>query len=456
MPRRTMNWIMPAAVAMLLLVAPPAAAQPVRAGEENRMDWWREARFGLFIHWGVYSVPAGRWDGKPAPGTGEWIMQNARIPVAQYEPLAAQFTAEHYDPAAWAALAREAGVKYVVITSKHHDGFALWDSAVSDWDVARTPHRRDLLGPLAQACRAEGLRFGLYHSIMDWHHPDYAPRRPWHGAATAEPDFDRFRQYLHAQVGEIVERYRPDVLWFDGEWEETWTTEHGRALAAHARAIKPDVLINNRVGKARNDMAGLNKAGVDPVGDFGTPEQEIPATGLPGVDWESCMTMNDTWGYRADDVNWKSSRTLIRNLIECASKGGNYLLNVGPTADGRIPEASVERLRAIGRWMRVNGEAIYGTQAGPFPALPWGRATRKGRVIYLFVYDWPADGRLTVPLTNRATGARLLSEPDRPLDVEQGPPGVVISRLPREMPDGDATVIALTIEGAPDVVPGAR
>ncbi len=417
---------------------------------DQRMEWWREARFGMFIHWGVYAVPAGRWNGQV--GGGEWIMEHRKIPISEYEPLAQQFTAERYDPTAWARLAREAGMKYVVITSKHHDGFALWDSKLSDWDVARTPHGKDLLAPLAQAVRDEGLHFGLYHSIMDWHHPDYMPRRAYNDLAEGEPDFDRFRDYLHGQVEEIITLYQPDVLWFDGEWENTWTYEHGKALQDHVRALKPDIIINNRVGKARQGMAGLDDPEVGKLGDFGTPEQQIPATGLPGVDWESCMTINGTWGYMEDDVNWKSTRTLIRNLIECASKGGNYLLNVGPKADGTIPQESVERLRGIGKWMDVNGESIYGTTAGPFPRLPWGRATRKGQTLYLHVYDWPADGRLEVPLKNPVRHARLLAAPDAELEATSGEDGAVLA-LPARMPDEDATVIAIEIAGEPDVLP---
>src|SRR5688500_8831875 len=197
-----------------------SAHQAPPPSKDERMQWWREARFGMFIHWGVYAVPAGRWQGQV--GGGEWIMEHRKIPISQYEPLAEQFTAENYDPAEWAALAREAGMKYVVITSKHHDGFARWESKLSEWDVMRTPHEQDLLAPLADAVRKEGLHFGLYHSIMDWHHPDYQPRRAYNDLAKGEPDFNRFRQYLHGQVEEIITSYQPEILWFDGEWEGTW------------------------------------------------------------------------------------------------------------------------------------------------------------------------------------------------------------------------------------------
>lgn len=445
----------PILAAMLLCCTPLMAVEPelqeAPVSQEDHMQWWREARFGMFIHWGVYAVPAGRWEGQV--GGGEWIMEHRHIPVSRYEPLAEQFTASEYDPKEWARIAREAGMKYIVITSKHHDGFALWDSKLSDWDVMRTPQKKDLLAPLAKATRDEGLRFGLYHSIMDWHHPDYTPRRQWNDTAKAEPDFDRFREYLHGQVEEIITNYQPDILWFDGEWEGTWTHEYGKELQDHVRKLKPDIIINNRVGKAREGMAGLDKEGLEKLGDFGTPEQEIPSTGLEGVDWESCMTMNGTWGYMVDDVNWKSSRTLIRNLIECASKGGNYLLNVGPTAEGKIPDASVQRLRQIGKWMNANGEAIYGTTAGPFKRLPWGRATRKGDVIYLHVFDWPADGMLHVPIRNVVAKAWLLDDEENPLVVtDAGERGAIVN-VPRTMPNEDATVIAVQIEGEPEALP---
>ena len=439
-------------LAVLCILSPFAGAhQAPPPSKDERMQWWREARFGMFIHWGVYAVPAGRWQGQV--GGGEWIMEHRKIPISQYEPLAAQFTAENYDSAEWAALAREAGMKYVVITSKHHDGFALWDSKLSDWDVARTPHKQDLLAPLAEAVRKEGLHFGLYHSIMDWHHPDYQPRRAYNDLAKGEPDFNRFREYLHGQVQEIVTNYQPDVLWFDGEWESTWNYEFGKALEDHVRALKPDIIINNRVGKSRQGMEGLDNPAEEKLGDFGTPEQQIPATGLDGLDWESCMTMNGTWGYMVDDVDWKPTRTLIRNLIECASKGGNYLLNVGPTADGRIPDESAQRLREIGRWMAVNGDSIYGTTAGPFSRLPWGRATRKGNTLYLHVYEWPADGKLAVPLRNTPARAWLLADADSPLTIVDGGDRGAVILVPKKMPDEDATVVALEIEGEPDVLP---
>jgi alpha-L-fucosidase len=454
------------AYALFAAAAATASAQDSRplapfaetpAERDARMACFREARFGLFVHWGVYSELAGSWDGKPARGTGEWIFQNAKPPMSRYEDVAKRFDPSDYDPRAWAALAREAGMKYVVITSKHHDGFCLWDSALTDWDVTRTPAKKDLLAPLAEACRAEGLQFGLYFSIMDWRHPDYAPRRAWNdfGAKHGEPRFERFVPYVHGQLEEIVRRFDPALLWFDGEWEPTWTVEHGAALEAALRGWKPSIVMNNRVGKSRNDMAGLDRPGVKKAGDYGTPEQEVPTRGLPGVDWETCMTMNDTWGYRSDDANWKSSETLVRTLVDVVSKGGNFLLNVGPTGKGAIPPESVERLKAVGAWMRTNGEAIHGTTASPFERLAFGRATAKGRTLYLHVFDAPADGALRLPgLRTEIARATVLGAPDAAVSVRRTEDGAVVE-VPRGLrtPTAPFAVVRLDLAGPIDVDP---
>src|SRR3954466_6708432 len=396
-------------------------------GRDARMPWWREARFGMFIHWGLYAVPAGEWKGQRSKEIGEWIMSWANIPRADYEPLASQFNPVKFDAAKIVGAAKDAGMKYIVITSKHHDGFAMYDSAVSDYDIVdRTPYKKDPMRALADEARRQGIRFAFYYSIMDWHHPSQYVNAP-NKLETAGHSKTEMREgqkpayvaYMKAQLKELITQYDPAVLWFDGEWVDWWTEADGKDLYQYVRGLKPSILINNRVGKGRKGMEGLNKSDQVYAGDFGTPEQQIPANGLPGVDWESCMTMNTTWGYKSYDDQWKSPETLIRNVIDTASKGGNYLLNVGPTAEGEIPPPSLERLAAIGRWMKVNGESIYGTTASPFAggppagpfagALPWGRATVKGNRVYLHVFDWPADGRLQIGgFSGRATRAYLL------------------------------------------------
>jgi alpha-L-fucosidase len=419
------------------------------AGDDQRMAWWREARFGIFMHWGLYSVLAGSWQGQRSPkANGEWIMNDLKIPLTDYEQLVHRFNPVRYDPQAWAAAVAGAGAKYLVITSKHHEGFALWDSAVSDYDIAATPYRHDLLGPLASACGGAGVRFCTYHSILDWHHPDYLPRRAWDTRPASSANFDRYVTYLKAQLREIVSRYDPGVLWFDGEWEDTWTHERGVDLYNYVRGLKPDIIINNRVDKGRQGMQGLNREGQF-KGDFGTPEQQIPATGLPGVDWESCMTMNDTWGYRSDDDHWKSAETLIRNLVDIASKGGNFLLNVGPTAEGLIPQPSLDRLAAMGRWMDVNGDAIHGTTASPIGRPAWGRVTSKPGTLFLHVFDWPTDGTLRVPVANRVTRARLLANAGQTLAIDGSSAGVTV-HVPATAPDPIASVIALDIAPEPE------
>ncbi len=428
----------------------------VETERDRRMAWWREAKFGMFIHWGLYAIPAGEWDGKIHGGPSEWLMYYAKITPDRWEPLAPRFNPVKFDGAEWADLAAAAGMKYVVITTKHHDGFSLFDTAHETYDIVdATPYDRDIMRELSEAVRGRGLRMGWYHSILDWHHPDYLPRREWDARPAEGADWGRYVGHVRAQVTELLTKYGPvGVMWFDGEWEDTWTEEEGKRLYALCRELQPDTIVNNRVGKGREGMAGLSKDS-DAAGDFGTPEQEVPATGLPGVDWESCMTMNDSWGFKESDTNWKSSRTLVRTLVDVASKGGNFLLNVGPTAEGEIPEASVERLRAMGRWLSVNGESIYGTGPSPFRRLPWGRATTKPGTLYLHVFDWPGDGVLLVPgLMNEVRGVGLLAAPQAlEVAMSQDEQGVVISGLPDRPMDTIDTVVVLDVVGDPAVVP---
>jgi alpha-L-fucosidase len=440
--------LVPLALLIFGLCVGSVLGEETAAERDARMNWWREARLGMFIHWGLYAIPAGEWQGKEVSGIGEWIMQYADIPVEDYEQLATQFNPTAYDPVAWAHAAKEAGVKYVVITSKHHDGFCLFDTAATDWDVVdAAPHGRDLLAPLAAACRAEGIKFCVYYSIMDWHHP--AQKRNAKGYnPTLIKDGRRaeYIQYMKTQLAELLDTCNPELLWFDGEWPDWWREEDGRELYAFLLERKPTLIVNNRVGKGRDGMAGLNKDEQEYAGDYGTPEQEIPAAGLPGIDWESCMTMNDTWGFKKNDHHWKSPEELIRNLVDIASKGGNYLLNVGPTAEGRIPEASLERLKAMGQWMKINGESIYDTTASPVGELPWGRVTQRvgnsQDEVYLHVFRWPGDGKLALPkLNGKVTSAKLLAE-DRKLKFENGDSGTTLE-LPSSAPDPIDTVVKL-------------
>ena len=441
--------------ALLLDFGLTAAPKPESSAEhDQRMAWFREARFGLFIHWGVYSVPAGEWQGKT--GYGEWFLEETKMPVSQYEKFAGQFNPVKFDAKEWVRLAKDAGMKYIVITSKHHDGFGMFRSDQTDWCIKSTPFQRDPLEELAAACKEAGLKLCFYHSIMDWHHPDWGTRRAWNDKATGTPDMDRYTAYMKSQLKELLTRYGPiGILWFDGEWESPWTHDRGVDLYNYVRGLQPNIIVNNRVGKARAGMNGMDN-GKERIGDYGTPEQQIPATGFgPGVDWESCMTMNGHWGYNSHDQNWKSATTLIRNLIDCASKGGNYLLNIGPTSEGVFPDASIERLAEIGKWMKVNREAIYDTTASPFEKLAWGRCTQKAisggnTRLYLHVYDWPPSGKLVLPgLDNQPVRAYLLNGGGK-VATTAGEHQVGLS-LPATTPDQHATVVAVEIKGKPQI-----
>lgn len=330
-----------------------------KADKIKRMQWWDDATFGMFIHWGLYAIPAGEYNGKG--GGAEWIMETHKIPIPAYEKYAQQFNPQNFDAKAWVQIAKNAGAKYIVITSKHHDGFSIWDSAITTYDIMdATPFKRDILKELSEACKAEGIQFGLYHSILDWHQPD-AKSKSYPHQNTEKPDFAKYREtYLKPQLAELIKKYNPTILWFDGEWMPEWTEEQGKDLYNYLRNLKPSLLINNRIGKGRSGMQGMN-AYENAAGDFGTPEQEILKT-ASGEYWESCMTLNKNWGYVKDDNNWKSAQVLIDNLVDIAAKGGNYLLNVGPTADGLIPQPSIERLAEVGEWLKINKEAIYSTK----------------------------------------------------------------------------------------------
>ena len=435
---------------------PPPTLAETQEQHDARMQWWREARFGLFIHWGLYAVPAGEWKGETSHA--EWIRETAQIPLEEYNRFVPQFNPVKFNAAEWVRMAKEAGMKYIVITSKHHDGFCLFDSKETDFDVMATPFKRDILKELSEACAREGIKMCWYHSIMDWHHPDYLPRRNWEMGRTAEGAvLNRYvEKYLKPQLKELTTNYgKIGVLWFDGEWENSWNETRGRDLYQYVRSLQPDIIINNRVSSGRSGMEGFTGEGTF-AGDFGTPEQQVPATGFPGVDWESCITMNDHWGYNKNDKNWKSAKDLVQMLADIASKGGNLLLNVGPTAEGLFPPESVERLRAIGEWMKVNGESIYGTGASPFKQLPWGRCTQKavegGTRLYLHVFTWPANKKLVLPgIYNQVKQAYLLAEGEsRPISVSRKEDALILE-VPTKAPTPFSSVVVLDIVGRADV-----
>lgn len=434
------------------------------AQHDARMEWWREARFGMFIHWGLYTILAGEWKGRPIPGIGSWSMHGANIPLDDYEPLQGQFNPGAFDAADIARLARKAGMKYVVVTSKHHEGFCLFDSKHTDYDVMSTPFKRDIMKELADACRAEGLKFGFYYSLIDWHHPHYPvkgdPHHPMRNDAAFQAQdrhFDEYLDYMHAQVRELLMNYgRIDVLWFDFSYNEmTGEAWRGRELLTMLFELQPHIIVNNRLAKPGFHP---DAAGKDPYhGDFETPENSIPPPGRYDFDWETCMSMSDSWAYKKDDHNYQSAEQLIRNLADICGKGGNYLLNIGPMPDGSIPTPEVERLEAMGRWLEVYGDSVYGTTASVFAGPPaWGTSTTRRLAggstrIYLHVFQWPGDGTLLVPpIKGNVRRAYVLSDKSRTaLATRRSHDGLSIS-LPETAPDEAVSVVALDIGPAID------
>ena len=425
------------------------SATPTRATEaDNRLKWWREARLGMFIHWGLYAIPAGRWKGRPVPGIGEWIMFQRRIPAAIYERLAARFNPTRFDALAWVQLAVEAGMKYLVITAKHHDGFALFASETDAYNIVdATPFGRDPMKELAAECRKAGIRMCFYYSQdQDWHHPGGSGNE-WDFPSRTPADFARYLQEkVKPQLKELLTHYGPiGLIWFDTPW---WITkDQSRDLRRFVHRLQPQCLVSGRVGHDAGDY-----------GSFG--DNQIPVGRIEG-DWETPATLNDTWGFKTDDHKWKSVDELLYLLIDLAGKGVNYLLNVGPTAEGVIPEPSIQRLKTIGAWMERNGEAIYKTEAGPFPyEIENCRFTRRGRRLYVMLMKWPRSRRFS--LVGLRTGVRrawLLADPKTLLPVEQETnPTLGIHRidirLPARKADPHVSVLVLELRGQPEVDPG--
>jgi len=416
--------------------------------KDMRMAWWREARFGMFIHWGLYAVPAGTWKGKQIGGIGEWIMNYAKIPIAEYEQLAKQFNPVKFNADEWVQLAKDAGMKYIVITAKHHDGFAMFDSDASPYNIVdATPFKRDPLKELSLACRKQGIRLCFYYShAQDWHEPD-AVGNTWDfpeekGKSGPKEGFDNYMQRKALpQVRELLTRYGPiGLIWYDTP--RRITKEQSRKFVDLVRQLQPNCLINSRVGYG--------------LGDYGSEgDNRIPKDVRPG-DWETPATINDTWGYKSFDHNWKPTSELIHKLVEIVSKGGNYLLNVGPTAEGVIPEPSAERLRAMGRWLKVNGASIYGCGATPCNDWPFRCTSRTGQ-LFVHLFTWPEDRRVVIPgLRNKIREAYLLADPERKaLRVRAGEEGPIV-QLPQKAPDAIDSVLVLEIEGKPEVVRPGR
>lgn len=440
-------------VALLLCFSDfqPLAAQESQYEKDQRMEWWREATFGMFIHWGLYALPAGEWNNQTVKkgGVGEWIMHSLDIPIKDYEQLATQFNPIYFDAEQWVAIAKNAGMKYIVITSKHHDGFSLWDSKVSTYDIMdASPFKRDLLKELADACKKAGIKLCFYHSIMDWHHPDAESPKDYSHQNNPSANWDRYREdYLIPQLTELVTQYQPAVLWFDGEWIPEWTEEQGQELYRYLMDLDPELIINNRIGKARQGMSGMN-AYQNAAGDFGTPEQEI-LNGTSDYDWEVCMTMNDTWGYRKDDTNWKSATTLIHQLIDITAKGGNYLLNIGPMANGLIPQASIERLYTIGAWLQSNGEAIYNTNSQEKfrEAATFFTLSEDGKFLYALISEAPESSTFVLKSVTPKENSEIFHlASGKSIDWESLPEGGFRATLPHFNDFGAAQTLKIRIQ----------
>lgn len=418
---------------------------------DARMLWFRDARFGMFIHWGLYAQAGGEWKGKFVPpnnGCQEWIMHTARIPISDYAAQAKDFNPVKYDAEKWVLAAKDAGVKYIVITSKHHEGFAMFHSKASPYNIVNaTPFGRDPLKELAAACRKHGMKLGFYYSQnLDWHHAGGGSGE-WDPAHQGDPG-KYVEEIVLPQVREILSNYGDiSVVWWD---IPGGVINRERADRIHAEVLRlaPHVILNNRLGGGYHS-------------DIETPEQHIPPTGFPGRDWESCMTMNGTWGFSKFDHNWKSPKTLLRNLCDIASKGGNYLLNVGPTPQGEIPAPSLERLAVMGAWLKQNGEAIYGTRASVFPKSPsWGRTTTRRLAsgdtrLYAIVFNPPQDGVLKLEnLANTAKGASLLVGGQK-IAFQSTPDGLSLT-LPETLRTQEDFVVAIDLAGAPNLDPAIR
>ncbi|MDM1294128.1 alpha-L-fucosidase [Sphingobacterium sp. N143] len=462
----TLNNLCKVILSMLLLIGTcnkPLVAQENKLPDSLRMKWWEEARFGMFIHWGVYAQFGGVYQGhEQVRGGAEWIMNRSKIPVDEYQAMAGQFNPTQYNPDEWVRMAKEAGMKYLIITAKHHDGFALFETKASKWNIVdATPYGRDVLKPLAAACKKYGIKLGFYYSqAQDWNNPGGSAARKLMREGWANPDSARIDAYTLAhkghwdpkqetasfddymrnvsvpQVKELLSNYGDiAVLWWD---TPTNMTDEAANMLQQQLELQPNIITNDRLKRPNFP------------GDTKTPEQKIPDwSELEGKHWETCMTMNGTWGYRTSDHKWKSAETLIRNLVDIASKGGNYLLNVGPKPDGTFPQESIERLATIGQWMKVNHEAIYATKSSPLQPFDWGRCTMKehgeNTSLYLTVFDWPQNGVITLPLKHQVLKASFLANGQKIRTENQS--GQIRLQVPKQAIDKVATVIKIEVAG---------
>jgi alpha-L-fucosidase len=408
---------------------------------DARLAWWREARFGMFIHWGPVSLK----------GTEIGWSRGAEVPVAEYDQLYKKFNPTQFDADAWVLAAKLAGMKYLVIISKHHDGFAIWDTKLSDYNIMNTPSHRDILKELGAACRKHGIVFCTYHSILDWYHPDYPLGSPGGKTAKPSPNMDRYVVFLKGQVAELIRNYGPlGIMWFDGEWEKPWNPDRGMDLYNFVRGLQPSIILNNRVGSAREGMEGTTAPGAF-GGDYDTPEQKVGnfQTDRP---WESCITICEQWSWRPND-KLKSLKECLQTLVLCAGGDGNLLLNVGPMPDGRIEPRQVDRLKEIGQWLEANGRSIYGTRGGPFKPGAWGASTRRGNSIFVHVFRWPEETLVLPPIGKKIVSWNVLTGGGA--EVKQDTRGIRIV-VPKESRQDVDTLIEIKLDGpASEIAPVA-
>ncbi|MBT4511675.1 MAG: hypothetical protein HOC20_05645 [Chloroflexi bacterium] len=433
--KKTKNILMATAVALACIS--PLAAKESKEDFGARMQWFEEAKFGLFIHWGSYSTLAGSWKGKQIDGYAEWIQAGADIPKAEYSEVAKRFNPSKFNAEEWIKTAKQAGMKYMVITTKHHDGFCLWDSKYTEYDIKDAAGvEKDLLGELSAACKKYGIKFGTYYSIIDWHHPTQKPASGDFWTKWGNPDWagpnakEEYVQYMKNQLKELVDRYDTQIFWFDGDWWKNWSMADGEDLYAYLREIQPTAIINNRVSKRNSSKI-----------DFGTPEQFTPGTKLDYY-WEACWTINHSWGYKEHDKNWKTTKQLVQKLVDINSKGGALLLNIGPTTEGEFPPGCLDRLAGMGDWLKTHSEAIYKTKFADIPLQDWGRVLQKGDTIYLHVFDWPADGKLTVAGLNADVQEVMLMNSEEKVSAENKGKSLLI-RIPAKGSNEYSSVIKL-------------
>lgn len=392
---------------------------------------FQDMRFGMFVHWGPISIK----------GTEIGWSRGREIPIDTYDSLYLQFNPVNFNADEWIGLAKDAGMKYFVITSKHHDGFALWPSEYTDYDIASTPYKKDVLKDMELACEKQGIMFGTYHSVLDWHHPDYTTRYGGDPRPVDSSTMVNYKKYLFNQVKELVQNYHTNILWFDGQWEGSWTHQDGMELYKYIRDMRDDILINNRVDKGFKGMAGMTDSVAKYAGDYGTPEQRIGGFNRD-FPWESCITVGEQWAWKPND-KLKSADEIVHTLIKAVGGDGNLLLNVGPMPDGRIEPRQVELLKEVGKWLKINGEGVYGTRGGPF--LPNDRlaSTHAGQYIYLHVMDQSLR-EIVLPFPEGVKATRVSVLGGNTVSYDNRDRELVI-RVPDDLPKSPAYVLKIRI-----------